>query len=194
MTRMMFCFLAALTLHPQTSDFRSSIGSAALDAASTSTTCSCLSFEETNSISVSDAQVVRAPLVDGTRISSGFGMRMHPIFGYLAMHWGVDIAAAFDSPIRATADGVVEIAKLLEGYGNYVLVRHRGNCETGYAHASRFAAAIVPGAHVRKGQVIAYVGSTGISTGPHLHYEVLVKGRWVDPDCSCNDRRLRSGM
>lgn len=126
-----------------------------------------------------------APLINGTRISSGFGMRIHPIFGYWAMHWGVDIAAPYGTPIHAIGSGIIEEAGPKGGYGNYVLVRHSSTCATGYAHAGRFAPGIHPGAGVKRGQVIAYVGSTGLSTGPHLHYEVLMKGWPVNPACGC---------
>jgi murein DD-endopeptidase MepM/ murein hydrolase activator NlpD len=120
-----------------------------------------------------------------TRISSAFGPRLSPIFGTPELHEGVDIAAPMGTPIHAAADGVVSIAWLCGGYGNYVRIRHGHDTATGYAHASRFARGIYSGAHVKAGQVIAYVGSTGLSTGPHLHYEVFVKGRPVKPQCAC---------
>ncbi len=120
-----------------------------------------------------------------SRISSAFGPRLSPIFGRPEIHDGVDIAAPMGTPIHAAADGVVSIAWLCGGYGNYVRIRHGNETATGYAHASRFAQGVYSGAHVTAGQVIAYVGSTGLSTGPHLHFEVFVKGRPVRPACAC---------
>lgn len=128
---------------------------------------------------------LRMLLDTATRISSSFGPRLSPIFGTPEMHTGVDIAAPAGTPIHAVADGVISIAWLCGGYGNYVRIRHGDDAATGYAHASGFARGIYSGAHVKAGQIIAYVGSTGLSTGPHLHYEVFVKGRPVKPTCSC---------
>ncbi len=119
--------------------------------------------------------------IDGARLSSGFGMRRHPILGYSKMHQGTDFAARTGTPIRAAGDGVVQRASYYGGYGNYVRLRHGDNYDTAYAHLSRFAPGMRPGARVRQGQVIGYVGTTGRSTGPHLHYEVLHKGRHVNP-------------
>ncbi|NBC33054.1 MAG: peptidoglycan DD-metalloendopeptidase family protein [Alphaproteobacteria bacterium] len=124
--------------------------------------------------------LLRTPL-DNARMSSGYGMRRHPILGYTRMHQGIDFAAASGTPIVAAGDGRVEIAGRRGGYGNYVRLQHNGRLSTAYAHLSRFAAGIRPGARVRQGQVIGYVGSTGLSTGPHLHYEVLVNGSQVNP-------------
>jgi murein DD-endopeptidase MepM/ murein hydrolase activator NlpD len=128
---------------------------------------------------------LRMLLDTATRISSSFGPRLSPIFGTPEMHTGVDIAAPAGTPIHAVADGVISIAWLCGGYGNYVRIRHGDDAATGYAHASGFARGIYSGAHVKAGQIIAYVGSTGLSTGPHLHYEVFVKGHPVKPTCSC---------
>ena len=128
---------------------------------------------------------LRMLLDTATRISSAFGPRLSPIFGTPEMHTGVDIAAPAGTPIHAVADGVISIAWLCGGYGNYVRIRHSNDAATGYAHASRFARGIYSGAHVKAGQIIAYVGSTGLSTGPHLHFEVFVKGHPVKPTCSC---------
>ena len=119
------------------------------------------------------------------RISSAFGPRISPVFGTPEMHTGVDIAAPLGTPIHAAADGIISIAWLCGGYGNYVRIRHGNDTATGYAHASRFAKGIYSGVHVAAGQIIAYVGSTGLSTGPHLHFEVLVKGQPVRPACAC---------
>jgi murein DD-endopeptidase MepM/ murein hydrolase activator NlpD len=124
--------------------------------------------------------LLRTP-IDGARMSSGFGMRKHPILGYSKMHKGVDFAAARGTPIYAAGDGVVEKAGRNGGYGNYIRLRHSGAYKTAYAHLKGFAKGVKSGARVRQGQVIGYVGSTGRSTGPHLHYEVLVSGRQVNP-------------
>ena len=113
------------------------------------------------------------------RVTSPFGARFHPILGYERMHAGVDLAAAYGSPIAAAADGRVLSAGWRGGYGRAVLIQHAGGVETMYGHMSRIAAAA--GSMVRRGQVIGYVGSTGLSTGPHLHYEVLKGGRAVNP-------------
>ncbi len=123
---------------------------------------------------------LRTPL-DGARISSGFGPRTHPILGFNRMHQGIDFAAPTGTPIYAAADGVVVSAKRERGYGLIVRIRHANGVETRYAHLSRFGRNIGAGRHVRQGAVIGAVGSTGMSTGPHLHYEVVVRGRAVDP-------------
>ncbi|WP_374541082.1 M23 family metallopeptidase [Sphingorhabdus sp.] len=112
-------------------------------------------------------------------ISSGFGMRRHPILGYKRMHSGLDFKAGYGAPIFAATDGVVAYAGRKGGYGNYVQLNHGGGVATGYAHMSRIAAA--PGQRVRQGQIIGYVGSTGLSTGPHLHYELYRNGRPINP-------------
>jgi len=117
--------------------------------------------------------------VAGGRETSAFGMRRHPILGYSRFHKGVDFGAAYGSPIVAAAGGVVEYAGPHGGHGNYVKLGHGGGMETGYAHMSRIAARV--GQRVREGQVIGYVGSTGLSTGPHLHYEVYKGGVAINP-------------
>ncbi|MBL8549632.1 MAG: M23 family metallopeptidase [Hyphomonadaceae bacterium] len=119
--------------------------------------------------------------INGARISSGFGFRMHPIMGYSRMHRGVDFAAPSGTPIMAAGEGVVDRAGRFGGYGNYVRIRHASNYETAYAHMSRFARGIRPGARVRQGQIIGYVGTTGASTGPHLHYEVYRGAQQINP-------------
>lgn len=113
------------------------------------------------------------------RLSSGFGMRVHPILGYRRMHWGVDIAAPHGSPIYAAMDGTVEFAGWRGGGGRTVKLSHAGNLGTGYLHMSRIA--VSPGQRVRQGQIVGYVGSTGLSTGPHLHYEVYRNGSAINP-------------
>jgi murein DD-endopeptidase MepM/ murein hydrolase activator NlpD len=119
--------------------------------------------------------------INGARISSGFGMRRHPILGYSKMHRGVDFAAATGTPILAAGDGVVKFAGRQNGYGNIVEISHGNKYSTRYAHASRIAKGIREGTKVKQGQIIAYVGSTGRSTGPHLHYEILANNVQVNP-------------
>ncbi len=119
--------------------------------------------------------------IDGARLSSGYGMRRHPILGYSRMHPGLDFAAPTGTPIMAAGDGVVEYAGRKGNYGNYIRLRHPNEYHTVYAHMSRFASGIRSGARVTQGQIIGYVGSTGLSTGPHLHYEVHHRGSHVNP-------------
>jgi len=121
--------------------------------------------------------MMRAPVIG--RISSGFGLRRHPVLGFSRFHKGMDFAAAYGSPIVAAADGVVRYAGWHGGHGNFVQIQHGGGLGTGYGHMSRI---VVPaGARVAQGQVIGYVGSTGLSTGPHLHYEVYRGGTAINP-------------
>lgn len=122
--------------------------------------------------------LMRTP-VDGARLSSGFGMRLHPILGYSRLHKGIDFAASYGTPIMAAASGVVEAAFYHRGYGNFVRLKHSGGYGTGYAHMSRFT--VRPGQRVEQGQVIGFVGSTGLSTGPHLHWEVWKNGAAINP-------------
>jgi murein DD-endopeptidase MepM/ murein hydrolase activator NlpD len=124
--------------------------------------------------------LLRTP-VDDARLSSGFGMRLHPILGYTKMHRGVDFAAPSGSPIAAASDGIVESAGPSGAYGNLVVLRHAGAVATAYAHMSRIARGMTPGVRVRQGDVIGYVGATGRATGPHLHYEVRIDGEPVNP-------------
>jgi murein DD-endopeptidase MepM/ murein hydrolase activator NlpD len=124
--------------------------------------------------------LLRTP-VDGARITSTFGRRKHPILGYTRAHQGVDFGAGRGTPILAAGDGVVTRASRWGGYGNWLQIRHSGGWATGYAHISRYAKGVRPGVHVRQGQVVAYVGSTGLATGPHLHYEVWKNGHRVNP-------------
>jgi murein DD-endopeptidase MepM/ murein hydrolase activator NlpD len=124
--------------------------------------------------------LLRTP-IDGARMSSRFGMRKHPILGYSRMHKGVDFAAPTGTPIYAAGSGRIGIAARNGGYGNYVRIDHTGDFSTAYAHLSRFAKGVQRGATVRQGQVIGYVGTTGASTGPHLHYEVLKRGEQINP-------------
>lgn len=119
--------------------------------------------------------------VDGARLSSGYGKRRHPILGYTTMHRGVDFAAPSGTPIMAAGDGVVERASRYGAYGNYVRIRHNRTYKTAYAHLKSYARGVRPGKRVRQGQTIGYVGSTGRSTGPHLHYEVIRNGKRMNP-------------
>lgn len=119
--------------------------------------------------------------IDGARMSSGFGMRRHPVLGYSKMHKGVDFAAPTGTPIYAAGDGKITKAGRFSSYGNYVRIKHRGDLDTAYGHMSKIASGIKPGARVKQGQIIGYVGTTGRSTGPHLHYEVLVASKQVNP-------------
>jgi murein DD-endopeptidase MepM/ murein hydrolase activator NlpD len=123
---------------------------------------------------------LRTP-IDGARVSSRFGMRHHPIMGYSKMHQGVDFAAPTGTPIFAAGDGIVQQAGWQGGYGNIVQIKHNGTFTTAYAHASRIHPSIRRGVRVRQGQIIAYVGSTGNSTGAHLHYEIRRYGRQINP-------------
>jgi murein DD-endopeptidase MepM/ murein hydrolase activator NlpD len=123
---------------------------------------------------------LRTPL-DGARVSSGFGMRSHPVLGFNRMHRGIDFAAPTGTPVYAAADGVVVSAKREGGYGLMVRLRHASGVETRYAHLSRFGRGITGGRRVRQGDMIGAVGSTGLSTGPHLHYEIVARGRHVNP-------------
>jgi murein DD-endopeptidase MepM/ murein hydrolase activator NlpD len=124
--------------------------------------------------------LLRTP-INGARLSSGFGMRHHPVLGFSKMHKGVDFAAPTGTPIYAAGDGVVEMAKPFSSYGNYVRLRHNSGYSTAYAHMSRFGSGITAGTRVRQGDVIGYVGTTGRSTGAHLHYEILVSNKQVNP-------------
>ncbi|RZI41879.1 M23 family metallopeptidase [Herbaspirillum sp. HC18] len=119
--------------------------------------------------------------IEFTRVSSGFSMRVHPISGKWKQHQGVDFAAPTGTPIRASGDGVIDFAGTQNGYGNIVVIKHWNNYSTAYAHMSRFAGSMRKGAKVNQGDVIGYVGTTGWSTGPHLHYEFRVNNHPRDP-------------
>jgi len=124
--------------------------------------------------------LVRKP-VNNAIMRSGFGGRRHPILGYVKMHTGVDWATAYGTPIFASGNGVLEKVGYEGGYGKYIRIKHSNGYETAYGHMSAFAKGMEIGKKVRQGQVIGFVGSTGQSTGPHVHYEILVNGRFVDP-------------
>ncbi|WP_423066464.1 M23 family metallopeptidase [Devosia sp. CN2-171] len=125
--------------------------------------------------------LTRRPLQGGGRLASRFGSRVHPIFKSRRMHTGVDLAAPRNTPIYAAGDGVVEKAQWTSGYGRYVELKHVNGFETGYGHMNKIAEGMKPGTRVKQGQIIGYVGSTGNSTGNHLHFEIKVNGRFVDP-------------
>jgi murein DD-endopeptidase MepM/ murein hydrolase activator NlpD len=123
---------------------------------------------------------VRKPVADAI-MRSGFGVRRHPVLGYTKMHTGVDWAAPPGTPIYAAGNGTIEKAGWEGGYGKYIRIRHTNGYETAYGHMLAFARNMQPGTRVRQGQVIGFIGSTGLSTGPHCHFEILVNGRFVDP-------------
>lgn len=124
--------------------------------------------------------LVRKP-VNNAIMRSGFGGRRHPILGYVKMHTGVDWATPYGTPIFASGNGMIEKVGWEGGYGKYIRIKHNNGYETAYGHMSAYAKGMEPGKRVRQGQVIGFVGSTGMSTGAHVHYEILVNGRFVDP-------------
>ena len=132
-----------------------------------------------------DGQSIRKTLmvtpIDGARLSSGYGMRKHPILGYSRMHKGLDFAASKGTPIMAAGDGVVEYAGKKGSYGNYICLHHANEYKTVYGHLSKYGRGIKKGVKVKQGQIIGYVGSTGVSTGPHLHYEVIHRSKNINP-------------
>ena len=124
--------------------------------------------------------LLRTP-IDGARITSGFGMRLHPLLGYSRMHRGVDFGAPTGTAIYAAGDGIVTRAGRASGYGNYVEIEHNAQYATAYGHLSAFARGLHEGERVRQGEVIGYIGMSGMATGPHLHYEVHYQGVQIDP-------------
>jgi len=123
--------------------------------------------------------------INGARLSSSFGMRKHPILGFNKMHTGTDFAAPSGTPIMASGTGTIVLAKWCGGGGNCIKIKHNSTYETVYGHMKSFARGMKKGKKVRQGEIIGYVGSTGMSTGPHLHYEVIVNGKKV------NSRKLK---
>lgn len=119
--------------------------------------------------------------VDGARISSGFGMRFHPVLGYTRMHKGIDFAVPVGTPVMAAGSGTVKFAGRENGYGNFMLINHGNGYSTAYGHLSRFARGIHNGSAVHQGEVVAYSGNTGLTTGPHLHYEIRINNVQVNP-------------
>lgn len=149
-------------------------------------------------VSLKSSKIFVSPLNVDFRISSKFGNRKHPIHGKIAFHKGVDYAAKLGTPIYAAAEGVVEYIGKNGGYGNYIKIKHNNKYSTCYAHISKFSSDIKLGSKVKQGQIIAYVGSTGVATGPHLHYEVIYNGKHIDPltiahgnEIKLPDRELR---
>ena len=123
--------------------------------------------------------------INGARLSSSFGLRKHPILGYNKLHQGTDFAAKRGTPIMASGSGIIQRAQKYKGYGNYVSIKHNSTFLTAYAHMSKFGRGVKKGARITQGQIIGYVGSTGMSTGPHLHYEVIKNGKRI------NSQRLK---
>lgn len=119
--------------------------------------------------------------VDGARISSSFGMRYHPVLGYSRMHKGVDFAVPVGTPVMAAGSGTVKFEGKARGYGNFLILKHGNGYSTAYGHLSRFARGLHDGSRVHQGQIVAYSGNTGLTTGPHLHYEIRVNGKQVNP-------------
>jgi len=140
-------------------------------------------YYRTNGKSIEKA-LMKTP-INGARLSSTFGMRKHPILGYNKMHRGTDFAAPTGTPIMASGSGIIEQVGWNGAYGKYIRIKHNSKYKTAYAHLNGYARGIKKGAKVRQGQIIGYVGSTGRSTGPHLHYEVLVNGKRM------NSQRLK---
>ena len=123
--------------------------------------------------------------INGARLSSSFGMRKHPILGFNKLHQGTDFAAPTGTPVMASGNGMIAMAQKYKGYGNYILLKHNSTFKTAYAHLSKYGRGIRKGVRVSQGQIIGYVGSTGMSTGPHLHYEVIKNEKKI------NSQRLK---
>ena len=119
--------------------------------------------------------------IDGAKLSSSYGVRKHPILGYNKLHKGLDFAAPTGTPIYAAGNGVIEYVGSNGAYGKYIRIRHNSSYKTAYAHLHNYSKGIVNGVRVQQGQIIGYVGTTGRSTGPHLHYEVQYQNKAVDP-------------
>jgi murein DD-endopeptidase MepM/ murein hydrolase activator NlpD len=164
------------TIAPGDTEFRQLFANwRALDNGRTYTGMGSMNIADTGSASIP----MLVPVTSGRSMSSNFGMRVHPVLGGFRMHKGVDLPASTGTPIHATADGVIGRADWFGGYGLCVEIEHGANLETRYGHMSRIA--VAEGQHVHKGDVIGYVGTTGRSTGPHLHYEVRIGGEAVNP-------------
>ena len=119
--------------------------------------------------------------IDGARLSSSYGVRKHPILGYNKLHKGVDFAASIGTPVYAAGNGVIEYAGRNGAYGKYIRIRHNSSYKTAYAHLNNFQQSIAKGVRVNQGETIGYVGTTGRSTGPHLHYEVIYQNKQINP-------------
>ena len=149
------------------------------------TNCGCSGYylDDDEALLVPVAELV-GPLVNG-RVSSGWGFRRNPFLKEVEFHFGLDIAAPLGSPIYAFSKGAVEQARFTKLSGNWLLVRYGKNLEVGYSHLDRFAEGIKTGVHVKRGDVLGFIGSSGRSTGPHLDIRMYVRGRRVRPECSC---------
>jgi murein DD-endopeptidase MepM/ murein hydrolase activator NlpD len=134
-----------------------------------------------NGQSISQENLLSMPLSNGYRISSSFGYRIHPILRYKKMHTGVDLAIQYGTPIKAAGSGKIEFVGKKSGYGRYILINHGGGYKTGYAHMSSFAQNLKVGGNVTRGQLIGKVGTSGLSSGPHLHYELIKNGKFTNP-------------
>jgi len=154
------------------------------EKANIATSCTCFAFEDIDGKPLQLPPLRNAPILNG-RMSSPFGMRLHPILVYWALHEGIDFTAPSGTPILASAAGIIEEAGDKGSFGNFIRIRHTNAIATSYAHARTIAASIRPGVRVAKGDVLGQVGSTGLSTGPHLHYEILVTGKRIKPICAC---------
>ena len=119
--------------------------------------------------------------LEGAFVSSGYGPRIHPVLGGKRLHYGVDLPAPRGAPVHAAADGIVRYRGRNGGYGRFIRIDHGFGLETAYGHLRRYALGLRRDVRVRRGEVIGYVGSSGLSTGPHLHYEVRINGRAIDP-------------
>lgn len=150
------------------------VADAANEAGRTASARSGLGSRFTNAVSIPS----RMPL-EGIKLTSSFGMRNHPVLGQRRAHKGIDLGAPTGTPVYATADGVISRADWFSSYGLYVAIEHGGDIQTRYAHMSRLN--VAAGQRVKKGEIVGFVGSTGRSTGPHLHYEVRVRGEAVNP-------------
>ena len=131
--------------------------------------------------------------INGARLSSPFGMRKHFILGFNKMHRGTDFAAPGGTPIMASGDGIIVKAGWCGGGGNCVKIKHNTTYQTIYAHMSKFSNLAIPGSRIKQGQIIGYVGSTGMSTGPHLHYEVIENGKNKFTNIKVTSRKITKG-
>ncbi len=139
-------------------------------------------YYDTKGATIKKNLLSRRPMAhQSSRISSYFGRRRHPIYKDIRTHWGVDYPAPKGSLVYAAGNGIVEVAQYRNGYGNYIRIKHNGEYSTAYGHLNGYARGIRPGVRVKQGQIIGYVGSSGRSTGPHLHYEVICRGQRVNP-------------
>ncbi|QKX01654.1 peptidoglycan DD-metalloendopeptidase family protein [Wolbachia endosymbiont of Cruorifilaria tuberocauda] len=149
------------------------------------------SYFNKDGVSLRDSKTFISPLNGDFSISSKFGNRKHPIHGKIVFHKGIDYVAKFGDNIYAVAEGVIAYIGNNGGYGKYIKIKHKNGYSTCYAHISKFSDGIKLGSEVKQGQVIAYVGSTGVVTGPHLHYEVIYNGKYIDPLTIVHGKEVR---